>query len=946
MEVCNNRICMALSRPRIIRLDLDAPEDLEDIEISRRPTDVIHRIFLDPGGNHLLISFAHKENYYLHSSWKKPRLLKSMRGVLVESVAWDVQNVDNNSSGNILLGADGGRIFETNLDARAGGEKFWKPVFNMNNDVIVCGLRFERFPVTPAEPKKFFVTATTPTRMYQFIGGPDFEELFRAYQSTHISFLELIGDVDRSELHFWRHRNDSIAQSFAWLADPGIYHGDLVFGSQNTGDAVMTETQLISDQVAPKPLSLVLTEFHFLLLYPDRFIAISRLSGEVVQSIRLPVSGKDTGRVCGMTHDPQNNTVWVFSEYSVWEVEVNEENRDVWELYLHKGQYDLALRNCSDQGQKDKVWSAQADRYYHQKNFELAASFYGKTMRSFEEVALKFLSINESDALKSYLVHKLENLGKRDSTQRTLICTWLTEIYLQKLNMATDAKDDTKGNRMHRNAGLLREELHQFLVSNRDHLDDATTYSLIDSHGCIEEMLFYATLIEDWERVISHHIQHRNFALALDGMAKQPHEQIYYKFSPVLMHELPYETVNQWMRASFLNPRDLIPSLMKYDSAKNPHNEKQNQAIRYLQYCVNKLDNTDSAIHNYLLSLYAQNDDQTALLNFLSTKESYFDLKYALRLCTLHDKALACVLIYSKMELYEEAVELALKVDLDLAKINADKPEDDDELRKKLWLRIARHVVEEEKDIKKAMAFLSQCDLLKIEDILPFFSDFVLIDDFKDEICRSLEDYNQHIEELIEEMDDATNSANLIRQDIKELRNKFGVVTATQKCDICKFNILTRQFYLFPCQHVFHADCLSGEMLKHLNKVQCQRVRELQDSISREYVKKAQRSGAGNAPPVPPVVSASSSLASMAGNLLTSAGIVSGETAAPLAKPAQPSMPQLGGMMDPMERLKIDLDELVASECPLCGTIMLKSIEAPFVVENEDAHEIESWAID
>jgi len=85
----------------------------------------------------------------------------------------------------------------------------------------------------------------------------------------------------------------------------------------------------------------------------------------------------------------------------------------------------------------------------------------------------------------------------------------------------------------------------------------------------------------------------------------------------------------------------------------------------------------------------------------------------------------------SKMGMYEEAVDLALKVDIELARQNANMPEDDIELRKKLWLRIARHVVEEEKNIKKAMNVLKDCDLLKIEDILPFFPDFVLIDDFK-----------------------------------------------------------------------------------------------------------------------------------------------------------------------------------------------------------------------
>ena len=70
-------------------------------------------------------------------------------------------------------------------------------------------------------------------------------------------------------------------------------------------------------------------------------------------------------------------------------------------------------------------------------------------------------------------------------------------------------------------------------------------------------------------------------------------------------------------------------------------------------------------------------------------------------------------------------------MDVDLAKQSAEKPEEDDELTKKLWLRIARHVVEEQSDIQKAMLVLQECPQLKIEDILPFFPDFVTIDHFK-----------------------------------------------------------------------------------------------------------------------------------------------------------------------------------------------------------------------
>jgi hypothetical protein len=67
----------------------------------------------------------------------------------------------------------------------------------------------------------------------------------------------------------------------------------------------------------------------------------------------------------------------------------------------------------------------------------------------------------------------------------------------------------------------------------------------------------------------------------------------------------------------------------------------------------------------------------------------------------------------------------------------AEKVEDDQDLRKKLWLMVAKHVIKQEKgakreNIRKAIAFLKETDgLLKIEDILPFFPDFALIDDFK-----------------------------------------------------------------------------------------------------------------------------------------------------------------------------------------------------------------------
>ena len=52
----------------------------------------------------------------------------------------------------------------------------------------------------------------------------------------------------------------------------------------------------------------------------------------------------------------------------------------------------------------------------------------------------------------------------------------------------------------------------------------------------------------------------------------------------------------------------------------------------------------------------------TLFVSFQHSDFVHYDLKYALRLCAEHNRKEACVHIYSTMELYEEAVELALQV--------------------------------------------------------------------------------------------------------------------------------------------------------------------------------------------------------------------------------------------------------------------------------------------
>jgi len=440
----------------------------------------------------------------------------------------------------------------------------------------------------------------------------------------------------------------------------------------------------------------------------------------------------------------------------------------------------------------------------------------------------------------------------------------------------------------------LQDEFREFLQDGRvqDNLDKLTAYDLIASHGNVEDLTFFATLIEDYERVISHHVQSGQYKLALELLAKQPNLDLYYRMMPTLIQHVPNEAVEACMARPELNPRLLIPAFIRYEQNSWEQQEGDaaagNQAIRYLEHCVGGyMQNTDQAIHNYLVSLYAKLPEDKRLLQFLDRfeKEPKYDLKYALRLCTQENKKRACVMIYSTMGLYEEAVDLALSVDLELAMVNADMPDSDPELRKKLWLSIAEHVVKHEQDISKAMKVLSRNELLKIEDILIFFPDFAQIDHFQEAICSSLEEYNRAIKDLKEDMDHATESSRNIRQDMDNLKQKYSVVVGDEVCQLSGFPLLSRPFYKFPCGHGF----LEDELLEHVRP-------KLRPAERRQLEKTELQLKAG------------------------ALGQIKAE-------------------------LMATIDELIASDCPHCGEIIINSIDEPFINPDEEDIYRETWAL-
>ncbi|GAA5958403.1 hypothetical protein JCM3765_007864 [Sporobolomyces pararoseus] len=876
----------------------------------------LHKVHVDPTGRHVLVSTTTGDNSYLYigalppglpssAAAKKAKPLNRLKGAIIDSISWAPSPSSSSSSSSnsfstreILLGTASGQILETSLvdpslsesssfsipvPGRSGPERYVKQLYVLPERQTITGLRYEIWG------KRVAVIATTESRIVQLVGslqssgrkdedGGILEAALHPYASNQArpKTLELPSDDShKSELHFYTpSRTDSksgptLPKSVAWMTGPGIYHGTLLFPSSSSdlhpGDGVIDSASLVpypSDQTTSQsesneqptnlPISMALTEWHFILLYEDKVRAIDLLSDKVVYEEALDLLPDD--RPIRLATDPVRKTCWMYTESSIYELVIKDEDREVWKIYLSRQNWELAKRYAKTQRQRDAVLASEADSYFAAGRYIQSAQSYAQSSKNFEEVVLRFVDKNERDALRYYLVARLERLKRTDLTQRMMLATWLVEMYLAKINELEDAaaaeRVSEDADNIHVERSIVEEDMRHFLSTYKDNLEPRTVFELLGRHGRDELTLFYASTIGDYERIIQHHVAQDEWPKALQALSKQENLGLYYRHAAALIRNAPKETVDTFIRRSDLDVRRLIPALTtpraplpaSSPSPTSSASSPTRHIIRYLQHAILELQNTDPSVHNTLLTLYATSpsDDEADFINFLhlapidpDTGDPYFDLDYALRLCRAHRRVQACVLIYSKMKLYESSVDLALEHDdLELAKISADEPEEDDMLRKKLWLKIARHVVGKKNDIKTAMRFLEATDLLKIEDILPFFPDFVVIDDFKEEICDALEGYSAHIERLKEDMNEATRSAEAIKSDIADLQNRFVVVDANEKCGSCSQQLLTRQFYVFPCQHAFHADCLIKEVTKSLSPTQLRRMLDLQARLA------------------------------------------------------------------------------------------------------------------
>lgn len=60
--------------------------------------------------------------------------------------------------------------------------------------------------------------------------------------------------------------------------------------------------------------------------------------------MHLKVLQRPNETVKGLAADPVRKTYWVYTDQSIFELVIGNESRDVWQIYLAQGDFDIALR--------------------------------------------------------------------------------------------------------------------------------------------------------------------------------------------------------------------------------------------------------------------------------------------------------------------------------------------------------------------------------------------------------------------------------------------------------------------------------------------------------------------------------------------------------------------------------------------------------------------------
>ena len=569
-----------------------------DIDLPKKPSEVgvIEKLFLDPSASHLIITTALGENYYLHTQSRQPKSLSRLRNVHIKSIAWNPSQ-PTASTREILVGAADGNVYEVYIEPSTEfyrrEEKYVKSIYKADSKPII-GLWTGALPSIPDARR---VVLCTSDKIYHFAGKvnhhgsdnrtPVFAKFFDL-ETPVIHEIPSLSPEIKSTLAVTPDTEDASEvethRSFAWLNGQGVLHGPLASSNElrKLGDNLFKESKMlaltqlplerdIEGNIKPKQVlsDCILTQWHMILLVGNRIIILNILDQSIVLDQPKLTSGQTT---IGLFADQTKNTFWFFTNEKIFEIIVNNETRDLWRILLARREFDRASIYAKTSEDKDAVATASGDFLISKRKYMEAAKIYGRSSKPFEDVALAFIDHGEHNALREYLLTKLASLERNRMMQRTMVAIWLVEVFMAKLDnlddtVSTKAELTASTNAVEANDELsdTRREFRDFVTKYHSDLDRKTTYSIINSHGREEELLHFASVIDDFSYILSYWVQREHWKEALNILKKETDPESFYRYSNDFMTHAPVDFVDILMRQDNIDAKRLISAFLNYN---------------------------------------------------------------------------------------------------------------------------------------------------------------------------------------------------------------------------------------------------------------------------------------------------------------------------------------------------------------------------------------------
>ena len=258
--------------------------------------------------------------------------------------------------------------------------------------------------------------------------------------------------------------------------------------------------------------------------------------------------------------------------------------------------------------------------------------------------------------------------------------------------------------------------------------------------------------------------------------------------------------------------------------------------IDYLRFLIDKQkieeENELQNLHNLFLYFLSKSKDyENYLIDYLKIplkkaqskkdfsminkkKQALFQLDFAKRLFENDKRAYSLVL--ALMGKYSQGVKTALKYGdqecQKIAKFIASNAPDEN-LKRQLWIDI--FIYNNHNDFKEALGLVKESEILKIEDVLPYITDTIKIEDFKNQIDNCVGEYESSIKKIKENINEYNVAAESIKGDINKIKKKpIERNNNDCKCEICN-KLIQSSFFLFPCGHIFDMDCIKSALLDY-----------------------------------------------------------------------------------------------------------------------------------